>query len=128
MSCSGEMRAGRRRWYGEKTGDAHGTSHSANAARCIARRHADGGEVRRVDDAARTGQADALRGNQHLGAIAASTQGAVRRVRPGKKGAQAGGGEQRRALWGVGGPVDPAPRLRGRGRGVAATETAMSVK
>jgi len=52
----------------------------------------------------------------------------VRRIRPGKTGAQAGGGEQRRAFCGVGVPVDAAARFRGQAPGIAAPETAMSVK
>src|SRR5438445_5781707 len=61
-----------------------------------------------MDDAARVGQADALWRNQHLGAIAASAQGEVRRLRTGKARAQAGSREQRGALCGVGVPVDAA--------------------
>src|ERR1700687_3735503 len=60
--------------HGEKTGEAHGATRYANAARCVARRHAGGGEVWRLDDAARVGQTDALRRNQHFGAIAAPAQ------------------------------------------------------
>src|SRR5260370_39459095 len=80
-----------------------------------------------MDDAARTSQTDALRGNQHFGATAAPAQGPVRRIRAGKTRTQAGGGEQRRALCGVGVPVDAA-RIRGHTRRGAEAERAMSVK
>src|SRR4029077_17624442 len=122
------MRAGRRREYGDKTGESQGAPNSADAARRSARRHVGGREVRRLDDTARAGHADALRRNQHFRAIAALAQNQVWRIRPGKTGAQAGGGEQRREFCRVGVPVDAAARFRRKTPRIAAPETPMSVK
>src|SRR3984893_2771994 len=129
ISCSREMREQERGGgYGEKTVDEEGANGCADAARGVARRHASGRAVWRVDDVARVGQADTLRRNQHLGAVAAFAQGEMRRLRAGKARAQARRGEQRRTLCGVGVSVDAAARLGGPTPRIAPAGTSMSVK
>src|SRR5579864_2638113 len=86
-----------------------------------------------MDDAARAQPADALRRNQHFGAVAAPAQGEVRGLRAGKARASAGSSKQRRTFRGVGVPADsealaPAAYSGTSRRGFLSAEPAMSVK